>query len=50
VYGGSVNETVLLARADGTFDLHDTWVAGRFRSERSKPPELTSPGAAVHLA
>ncbi|HLM71572.1 MAG TPA: VCBS repeat-containing protein, partial [Polyangiaceae bacterium] len=51
VYGGSVNETVLLARADGTFDLHDTGVRRPFPlGAAPKPPELTSPGAAVHLA
>jgi hypothetical protein len=32
VYGGSVNETVLLARADGAFELHDTGIRRPFRS------------------
>ncbi|HZF47194.1 MAG TPA: SpvB/TcaC N-terminal domain-containing protein, partial [Polyangiaceae bacterium] len=51
VYGGSVNETVLLARPDGTFDLHDTGIRRPFPlGSAPKPPELTSPGASVHLA
>ncbi|HLM71476.1 MAG TPA: VCBS repeat-containing protein, partial [Polyangiaceae bacterium] len=51
VYGGSVNETVLLARPNGTFDFHETGVHRPFPiGAAPKPPELTSPGASVHLA
>ncbi|HYO60537.1 MAG TPA: hypothetical protein VEU29_01400 [Actinomycetota bacterium] len=51
VYGGSVNETVLLARAGGTFDFHDTGLRRPFPlGSAPEPPELTSPGASVHLA
>jgi YD repeat-containing protein len=51
VHGGSVNEMVLLAGPDGTFDLHDTGIRRPFPlGAAPKPPELTSPGASVHLA
>ena len=51
VYGGSVNETVLLGRPDGTFEFHDTGIRRPFPlGAAPKPPELTSPGASVHLA
>ncbi|HLM75219.1 MAG TPA: hypothetical protein VK459_21055, partial [Polyangiaceae bacterium] len=51
VYGGSVNETVLLARPDGAFDFLNTGVRRPFPlGAAPKPPELTSPGASVHLA
>ncbi|HLM76738.1 MAG TPA: VCBS repeat-containing protein, partial [Polyangiaceae bacterium] len=51
VYGGSVNETMLLHREDGTFELHDTGLRRPFPLGFAPlPPELTSPGASTHLA
>ncbi|NUQ79926.1 MAG: VCBS repeat-containing protein [Polyangiaceae bacterium] len=51
VAGGLVNETVLLAKPDGSFEFHDTGIRKPFPlGAVPKPPELTSPGASVHLA